>query len=72
LDKKILLFFIHSSLQPSIETGVEQLSREIKTETWMRGSCPVCGSSCLSLLEEEVENDSFSVLIADIDGELIE
>jgi len=55
LDKKILLFLIHSSLQPSIETGVEQLSREIKTETWMRGSCPVCGSlPCLSLLEEEV------------------
>ena len=55
LDKKILLFFIHSSLKPSIETGVEQLSREIETETWMKGQCPICGSlPSLSLLKEEV------------------
>lgn len=55
LDGKILLFFVHSSLQPSIETGTEQLSREIKTETWMKGHCPICGSlPCLSLLKEEV------------------
>jgi FdhE protein len=55
LDKKILLFFIHSSLKPSIETGVEQLSREIETETWMKGHCPICGSlPYLSLLKEEV------------------
>jgi len=55
LDKKILLFFIHSSLKPSIQTGVEQLSREIETETWMKGHCPICGSlPSLSLLKEEV------------------
>jgi FdhE protein len=55
LDRKILLFFIHSSLKPSIETGVEQLSREIETETWMKGHCPICGSlPSLSLLKEEV------------------
>ena len=55
LDKKILLFFIHSSVKPSIEAGAEKLSREIETETWMRGSCPVCGSlPSLSLLKEEV------------------
>jgi FdhE protein len=55
LDKKILLFFIHSSLKPSIEAGVEQLSREIETETWMKGHCPICGSlPSLSLLKEEV------------------
>ncbi len=55
LDKKILLFFIHSSLKPSIETGVEQLSREIETENWMKGHCPICGSlPSLSLLKEEV------------------
>jgi FdhE protein len=54
LDKKILLFFIHSSLNPSIEKGVEKLSQEIGTETWMKGSCPVCGSlPYLSLLKEE-------------------
>jgi FdhE protein len=55
LDKKILLFFIHSSLKPSIETGVEQLSREVATEAWMKGHCPICGSlPYLSLLKEEV------------------
>jgi len=55
LDKKILLFFIHTSLKPSIQAGVEKLSHEIETETWMRGSCPVCGSlPSLSLLKEEV------------------
>ena len=55
LDKKILFFFAHSSLRPSIEAGVERLSHEIETETWMRGSCPVCGSlPYLSLLKEEV------------------
>jgi len=55
LDKRILLFFIHSSLKPSIQTGVEQLSREIETETWMKGRCPICGSlPYLSLLKEEV------------------
>jgi len=55
LDEKILLFFIHSSLKPSIEAGVEKLSHEIGTETWMRGLCPVCGSlPSLSLLKEEV------------------
>lgn len=55
LDRKILLFFIHSSLKPSIEAGVEQLSREIETETWMKGHCPICGSlPSLSLLKEEV------------------
>ena len=55
VDKKILLFLIHSSLKPSIDGGVEKLSREIDTETWMKGSCPVCGSlPWLSLLKEEV------------------
>lgn len=55
LDKKILLFFIHSSVKPSIEAGAEKLSHEIETETWMRGLCPVCGSlPSLSLFKEEV------------------
>ena len=55
LDKKVLLFFIHSSMKPSIQTGVEQLSREIETETWLKGHCPICGSlPYLSLLKEEV------------------
>jgi FdhE protein len=55
LDKKIFLFLIHSSLKPSIERGVEQLSQEIETGAWMKGYCPICGSlPYLSLLKEEV------------------
>lgn len=55
LDKKILLFFIHSSIRPSLEISAEKLSHEINTDTWMKGSCPVCGSlPYLSLLKEEV------------------
>ncbi len=55
LNKNILLFLVRSSLIPSIEAAVEKLSREINTETWIKGSCPVCGSlPYLSLLKEEV------------------
>ncbi|MGQ9645842.1 MAG: formate dehydrogenase accessory protein FdhE [Thermodesulfobacteriota bacterium] len=55
LDKKILLFFIHSTRKPSIKARVEKLSSEISTETWTKGSCPLCGSlPNLSLLKEEV------------------
>jgi len=55
LDEKILVFFVHSSLQPSIRTGVEQLSCEIETDSWMKGQCPICGSlPSLSVLKEEV------------------
>lgn len=55
LDKKILLFFIHSSIRPSLEISAEKLFHEINTDTWMKGSCPVCGSlPYLSLLKEEV------------------
>jgi FdhE protein len=55
LDKKILLFLIDKSVKPSIEAGVEKLLHEIDTETWMKGSCPICGSlPFLSLLKEEV------------------
>jgi FdhE protein len=55
LDKKILLFLIDKSVKPSIETGVEKILHEIDAETWMKGSCPICGSlPFLSLLKEEV------------------
>ena len=54
LDKRILLFLIQNSTRPSIEAGVEKLQRELNTDNWLKGSCPVCGSlPQLSLLKEE-------------------
>jgi FdhE protein len=55
LDKKVFLFLIQSSTQPSIEAGREQLRSELDPETWLKGYCPICGSlPSLSLLKEEV------------------
>ena len=54
LDETILSFFLHSSIRPSIEAGVEQVCGELDPETWRKGHCPVCGSlPSLSLLKGE-------------------
>jgi FdhE protein len=54
LDKTILTFFLHNSIRPSIEAGVEQLRGELDPETWRKGHCPACGSlPSLSLLKGE-------------------
>jgi FdhE protein len=54
LDETILSFFLHSSIRPSIEAGVEQVRGELDPETWRKGHCPVCGSlPSLSLLKGE-------------------
>lgn len=54
LDKTILSFFLHNSIRPSIEAGVEQLRGELDPETWRKGHCPACGSlPSLSLLKGE-------------------
>jgi len=44
LDETILSFFLHSSIRPSIEAGVEQVCEQLDPETWRKGHCPVCGS----------------------------
>jgi FdhE protein len=55
LDKKVLLFLVQSSIRPSIEKGMKQLVKELDTENWLKGFCPICGSfPQLSLLKEEV------------------
>jgi FdhE protein len=55
LDKKIFVFFIHKSMMPSIEAGVKQLLQELPTDSWVKNTCPICGSlPHLSLLKEEV------------------
>ncbi len=54
LDRKVLSFFIHESIRPSIEAGIDPIRSEIEVETWLKGHCPICGSlPHLSLLKEE-------------------
>jgi FdhE protein len=45
IDRAILLFLIHSSIQPSLSANVEQLKDQVDLKNWLRGYCPVCGSS---------------------------
>jgi FdhE protein len=55
LDKKVFAFLVWNSIKPSIEAGMEQLSSELDSESWLKGYCPVCGSlPHLSLLREEI------------------
>ncbi len=54
LDQKVLLFLIGNSVKPFVEAGAEQLSKEIESENWLKGICPICGSlPFLSLLRGE-------------------
>ncbi len=53
-DKKVFLFLIQNSVKPFIEAGMEQISKEIESEIWVKGICPICGSlPFLSLLRGE-------------------
>lgn len=55
LDNKVLSFLVRNSIKPSIEAGMQQLSIELDSESWLKGYCPVCGSlPHLSLLKEDV------------------
>jgi len=54
-DRKLFSFIIQESIRPSIAVEVERLSKELETETWQKGLCPICGSlPHLSLLKEEI------------------
>jgi FdhE protein len=54
LDKKVFSFLIQNSTYPSIEIAVKQLSRELESETWTKGYCPICGSlPLMSVLKED-------------------
>ena len=44
IDKAILQFLIHMSIQPSIHANVEILKDRLDLKNWLRGYCPVCGS----------------------------
>jgi FdhE protein len=45
INRTILIFLIHSSIQPSINVNVDQLKGQVDLKNWLRGYCPVCGSS---------------------------
>jgi len=54
VERKILLFLVQSSIRPSIEAAKEQVLKEVDSEKWLKGICPVCGAfPSLGLLKED-------------------
>ena len=45
IDRAILLFLIHASIQPSLSANAEQLKDQVDLKNWLKGYCPVCGSA---------------------------
>lgn len=45
IDRAILNFLIHMSVYPSLHAGAEMLKDQINLKQWLRGYCPICGSS---------------------------
>jgi len=55
IDSRIFLFLLQNATKPSIEAGMKQIQKDIESEHWSKGICPVCGSlPHLSLLREEI------------------
>ena len=55
VDSRIFLFLLQNATKPSIEAGMKQIQKDIESEKWSKGICPVCGSlPHLSLLREEI------------------
>ena len=44
IDKTVLQFLVHMSIQPSIHANVEKLKEHVDLKNWVKGYCPVCGS----------------------------
>jgi len=44
VNKMILNFLIHMSIQPSIHANVENLKDKLDVKLWSKGYCPICGS----------------------------
>lgn len=54
VNKMILNFLIHMSIQPSIHSNVEKLKGHVDLRNWLKGYCPICGSyPQMSLLKGE-------------------
>jgi FdhE protein len=47
IDKAVLNFLIHRSIQPSINANVVRLKSQVDLKNWLRGYCPICGSAPL-------------------------
>jgi len=46
IEKKVLTFFIYTSVKPSLSVCARELSTHIASpEAWGKGICPVCGNS---------------------------
>jgi FdhE protein len=45
VDKAILKFLIHMSIYPSLNAHAEILKDQIDLKQWLRGYCPICGST---------------------------
>ena len=45
IDRAILLFLVNASIQPSLNENAEQLKDQVDLKNWLKGYCPVCGSS---------------------------
>jgi len=44
IEKAILLFLIHASIQPSLNVNVENFKDQVDLKNRLRGYCPICGS----------------------------
>jgi len=57
IDKQVLGFITYNSLKPSLAACADQLSSYLnKEEPWLKGYCPICGSSpILSIFEDDGE-----------------
>jgi len=57
IEKQVLGFITYNSLKPSLAVCADQLSSYLnKDEPWLKGYCPICGSSpILSLFEDDGE-----------------
>lgn len=44
IEKAILTFLFHMSIQPSIRANIEKLHDKVSSKDWLRGYCPICGS----------------------------
>jgi FdhE protein len=44
IDRSILKFLVHMSIQPSLQILGDQIKDTVDTGSWLRGYCPVCGT----------------------------
>ncbi len=50
VESGVLRFLIHASILPSLRSHAEAIKKHLDLEKWLRGYCPICGSSPLIAL----------------------